>query len=51
LCNGLLVYRIYHAHDDLRHALRKDILIELAGPQRNEPDPDAELPALGQDLF
>src|SRR6185503_19383755 len=43
LCDGLLIDRIYDAHDDLRHALRQNILIELTRPLRNEADANAKL--------
>src|SRR5205823_13948328 len=51
LGDGVLVYGVDDAHDDLRHALREHVLVELAGPLRDEPDADAELAPLGEYLL
>src|ERR1051325_1707246 len=51
LGDGVLVDGIDDAHDDLRHALREHVLIELAGALRDEADADAELTPFREKLF
>ena len=51
LGDGVLVDGVDDAHDDLRHALREHVLVELAGALRDEADADAELAALGENLL
>lgn len=51
LYNGLLIDGIDDSHNDLRHTLRENVLIELSRPLGYQPDADAELPSLAQDLL
>ena len=47
LGDGLLVDRVDDAHNDLRHTLRKHVLIELSGALRNQADADSEFATFG----
>src|SRR5687767_4072528 len=46
-CHGVLIDWIHDSHDDLRHALRKHVLVELARALSDQSDADPELAALG----
>src|SRR5690606_7522761 len=51
LSYGLLVDRINDTHDDLRHALGKDVLVQLPRTLSDEAYPDAELASLAKYLL
>src|SRR5262249_18744536 len=44
--DGLLIYGVDDAHDELSHALRQHVLIEFARALRDQADADAEFAAL-----
>src|SRR5690606_33421314 len=46
-----LIDRIDDAHDDLRHALGEDVLIQLARPLSDEADTHTEFSSLAKDLL